>query len=139
MSEAPPGKPKTENAPEIVLRDNALRAAIWKVDGEYGPIYNTRISRYYKNDEGEIRETSSLRERDLLPAAELAAEAHRSIRDRKRENTQTRAEREAHGTESDHAWHDDELSRGDIQRERFKQERESKGTRREKPRDRAAR
>lgn len=139
MSEAPPGKQKTENAPEIVLRDNALRAAIWKVDGEYGPIYNTKISRYYKNDEGEIRETSSLRERDLLPAAELAAEAHRSIRDRKRENAQTRSERDQQPDQTNHDWHDDELSRGDIQRERFKQERESKGTRREKPRDRAAR
>tara|TARA_R110002094_G_scaffold99832_1_gene100092 strand:+ start:959 stop:1381 length:423 start_codon:yes stop_codon:yes gene_type:complete len=140
MSEAPNGKAKPENGPEIVLRDNSLRAAIWKVDGEYGPIFNTKISRYYKNDDGEIRETSSLRERDLLPAAELAAEAHRSIRDRKRDNTQTRAERETQGTESNHDWHDDEKSRADIKRERFKEERTpSRGTRREKPRDRAAR
>lgn len=139
MSEAPNGKAKPENAPEFVLRDNSLRAAIWKVDGEYGPIFNTKISRYYKNDDGEIRETSSLRERDLLPAAELAAEAHRSIRDRKRENAQTRSERDQQPDQINHDWHDDEKSRDEIQRERFKQKRETKGTRRTRPRDRTAR
>ena len=126
MNEGPPGKTnRSDNAPEIVLRDGALRAAAWKAEGEYGPQYNTKITRYYKDDDGDIRETSSMRERDLLPAAELASEMHRSVRDRKREHKQER-------------WHGDTKTRDEIKRERFKKDR-STGTRRPKPRDRTAR
>lgn len=117
------------NSPEIVLRDGALRAAAWRSDGEYGPQYNTKLSRYYKDDDGEIRETSSMRERDLLPAAELSAEMHREIRDRKREHKQEHRQEQ---------WHDDTKSRDEIKRERFSKDR-SAGKQRRKPRDRSAR
>ena len=77
--------------PAIDLRDGSLRAASWRSDGEYGPMFNTKITRTYSDDDGEFRETPYLREQDLLPAAELAHETHSQIKDRKREYMQSRA------------------------------------------------
>lgn len=81
------------NAPEIVKKDGALRAAAWREEGEYGSFYNTKLTRYYKDSEGEVRETSTLRERDLLPAAELTREIAREIKNRKQEQKRFRDER----------------------------------------------
>ena len=117
-------------APEIVLTDGALRAASWREEGEYGPFFNTRITRRYTNAEGDVRETTSLRERDLLPAAELTAQVHRSIRDRKRDLAQERKQSQSHDLDHTEDWHDEDMTRKDIQRERFKTERQSQGTRR---------
>jgi hypothetical protein len=119
-------KTSSQNAsPEIVLRDGPLRAAAWRSDGEYGPQYSTKLSRYYKGDDGGIRETSSMRERDLLPAAELSSEMHREIRDRKREHKQDRSQ-------------DGAGMRENTKRDQFNNER-ANGAQRRKPRDRSAR
>lgn len=128
MNDKTPNRKNTEggNAPEIVLRDGPLRAAAWRVNGEYGPQYNTKVTRYYKGDDGDIRETSTLRERDLLPAAELASEMHRVVRDRKREQKQERSQ-------------DGQAPREADERQRFKKERSGSTRQRRKPRDRSAR
>lgn len=76
--------------PEIDLKDGPLRAASWRKDGQYGPMFNTKITRSYTDDKGEFRETGYLREQDLLPAAELARETHQTIKDRKQEYEQSR-------------------------------------------------
>ena len=116
----------TENekgpAPDIVLNDGALRAAAWREEGEYGPFWNTKITRRYTNADGDVRETSSLRERDLLPASELTAEAYRNIRERKRELTQERNRDRAQSED----WHDEDKTRKEIKRDRFKQDRRSR-------------
>lgn len=80
----------TRDRPEIELKDGSLRAASWRKDGEYGPMFNTKITRFYTDDQGEFRETSYLREQDLLPAAELARESHNQIKERKRDYLQSR-------------------------------------------------
>ena len=137
MSEAPNGKAKPKNAPEIVLRDNALRAAAWKNNGESGPFFSTIITRYYKDRDGEIRETNILREQDLLPSAELAKELRQAIRDYKREHSQSQQQGKPDRHEEN--WHDEDKSRAEIKRDQFKQDRTEQGTRRGRPRDRAAR
>ena len=121
-------------APDIVLTDGSLRAASWREDGQYGPFYNTKITRRYTNADGEVRETSSLRERDLLPAAELTSEIRREILERKRDRahkqSQERTPSQSNQPEpEDHGedWHDEEMSRKDIKRERFKQDRRPRG------------
>lgn len=131
MSDAPQDRSnKQGQAPDIVLTDGALKAASWREDGEYGPFFNTKITRRYTDKEGDVRETSTLRERDLLPAAELAGEVHRTIREHKREHTQQRD----HTNTQDHAhsenWHDDTKTRKEVKRDRFKQDRSESGTRR---------
>lgn len=120
--------------PEFDLRDGALRAAVWRQEGEYGDMFNTRITRIYTADDGEIRETSTLREKDLLPAAQLASKVYDGIRDLKRDQ---KAECGEDRREAD--FHDEDKTRKDIQRERFKSERSGRGTRREKPPERGAR
>ena len=128
-------------SPDIVLTDGALRAASWREEGEYGPFYNTKITRRYTNADGEVRETSSLRERDLLPAAELTTEVHRTIRERKREQSQEKSRElsreETREYEQNEDWHDENKSRKDIKRERFKEERVSPGLRRKPSRNRS--
>ena len=123
-------------APEIVLNDGALRAASWREEGEYGPFYNTKITRRYTNADGEVRETSTLRERDLLPAAELAAEIRREIISRKREHSQSQDQSQGRAQESPGSedWHDDTMRRDEIKRERFKEDRQSRGQRPSRPR-----
>lgn len=76
--------------PVIDLKDGPLRAASWRKDGEYGPMFNTKITRTYADDQGRFHETGYLREQDLLPAAELARETHQAIKDRKQEYEQSR-------------------------------------------------
>ncbi|MEL6245006.1 MAG: hypothetical protein AAFQ85_06620 [Pseudomonadota bacterium] len=122
-------------APEIVLTDGALRAASWREEGEYGPFYNTKITRRFTNADGDVRETTSLRERDLLPAAELASEAHRTIRERKRERSQDRSQASTRAYEQSQDWQDEDMSRKDLQRQRFKDDRKGRGTRQSKPRN----
>ena len=129
---------ENENAPEIVLRDGALRSATWREDGEYGPMFNTRITKLYRDDEGQPRETSTLSSKDLLRAAELARETHYEVLERQRAHAlERKAER---GSEKDQNtdFFDEDMSRADIKRERFKGER-SQGTRRSPKRERSAR
>ncbi|MDJ0922852.1 MAG: hypothetical protein QNI84_17120 [Henriciella sp.] len=119
-------------APDIVLTDGALRAASWREDGEYGPFWNTKITRRYQNVDGDVRETSSLRERDLLPAAELTAEIRREILERKREHSQRRTH-EHMPSQSDapepedysEDWHDENMTEKDIRRKRFMDKRKA--------------
>ncbi len=132
---------RSENAPEFVLRDGNLRSATWRSEGKFGPLFNTRITKLYRDDEGNPRETSTLGSKDLLRAGELARETHQEVLKRQRERSQGRKPEER-GPESQRTmdWHDDDKSRADISRARFKEERtSSNGTRRDKSRDRVAR
>ena len=122
-------------APDIVLTDGALRSASWREDGKYGPFYNTKITRRYENAVGEGRETSSMRERDLLAVAALATETHGEILSRKRERSQDVSQDQAERGMQSEDWHDDAQSRKEIRRQRFKEERQSRGTRRTRQRD----
>ena len=119
--------------PDMILTDGALKAASWREDGEYGPYFNTRITRRYTNKEGEVRETNSLRERDLLPAAELAGEVRRSIVERKREQAQDRTQSNEPNKPHTEDWHDDTLTDREIRQQSFKQDRSQPGTRSKRP------
>lgn len=120
-------------APEIVLTDGPLKAAAWREEGEFGPFFNSKLTRRYSNGDGEVRETSSLRERDLLPAAELMGELHRTIRDRKRERSKDAPREQAGRSARSEDWHDEDTARKDLKRDRFKQDRRDEGTRRARP------
>jgi hypothetical protein len=139
MNNKPPGQ-KKENAPEFVLRDGSLRSATWRSEGEFGPLFNTRITKLYRDDEGNPQETSTLGSKDLLRVSELARETHYKVLARQRANAQERkTERVENQPELSEDWHDEDKSRAEIKRERFKQDRTAQGTRRGRPRDRAAR
>ena len=127
---------QNDNSPEFVLRDGNLRSATWRSEGEYGPMFNTKLTKIYRDEDGEFRETSTLNANDLLRVAELARETHQEVLGRQRDHSQER--RNERDDMQD--WHDEDKHRDEIKRERFKDERgSSKTQRRSKPRERKAR
>ncbi len=128
------------NAPEIDLRDAKLRSATWEEQGKYGPMYNTKITKMYRDGNGHIQETDVLSSQDLLRVSELALETHREVLERKRSRAlERKAERNNSRQKHSENFHDDEKSRSEIKRERFQEKRQSQGTRRSIFRERKAR
>lgn len=78
-------KTDTNRKPEDTLRDGALKATIWKNEGEKGPFYNATITKTYRDDRGEYRDTHSFSSNDLLRVSELSRKAHNRVLDLKRE------------------------------------------------------
>ena len=114
------------NAPDFVLRDGNLRSATWRAEGEFGPMYNTRITKTYRDEDGSFRETTTLSAKDLLRVSELARETHHEVLGRQREHAlERRAEQETGQVEEP----------SQAQRQRFKSERSGRGTRRSKSRE----
>ncbi len=113
-----------------------------EVRGNTAPLFNTRITKLYRDDQGKPQETSTLSAKDLLRVSELARETHQEIVARQREHRLERGQEQTKDVQPEFSedWHDDEKSRDDIQRERFKEERQpSRGTRRSQKRERQAR
>lgn len=74
------------NAPRDVLRDGALKASIWRNDGEKGPFYSASLSRTYRDQNGEPRETHSFAGNELLRVSELARKAYDRTQDLRRDD-----------------------------------------------------
>lgn len=132
------------NGPDIELRDGPLRSASWRNEGEHGAFYNTRMNRSYIDKEGQFKETTTMRERDLLPLAKLAEDTYRQIVNHKRDHAHDKglpksASQESDMQENADELHDENQSCGDIKREKFKTQRSSKGTSRSKFREPEAR
>lgn len=69
----PGSKPKN-------LREGVLNLAIWKNTTEKGHSYSSKLTRNYRDNEGQWQETPHLREKDQLPASNLFTRAHDFIR-----------------------------------------------------------
>lgn len=69
--------------PADTLRQGPLKATIWKNESENGPLFNTTISRTYQDKEGVWQETSTMREKDLLPMGELGRTAFQRVNELK--------------------------------------------------------
>lgn len=84
------------NRPADTLRDGSLKATIWRNDGENGTYHTVNLARTYKDDQGNLRDTSSFRAKDMLPLSELSRQAHYRAndlnRDAFREQRQSQAE-----------------------------------------------
>ena len=70
------------NAPVENLRDGRLQAAIWANTGaESKTFHSVTLTRSYKEEGGDWKETSQLDEADLLRAANLLTQAYNKIKD----------------------------------------------------------
>ena len=91
--------------PADVLRDTNLKASIWRNEGESGPYYATTFSRFYRDKDGEFRESQSFVAADLLKLSRLADKAYERTGELRREDReQARAtfrENRAKGAEQD--------------------------------------
>lgn len=78
----------TENEkklPAETLRDGAIKATIWKNEGEKGPWYSVEISRTYKKpDSEEFSDSNSYSGADLLKVSQLALKAYEHINELKK-------------------------------------------------------
>ena len=82
-SQSPPARPQesarqpelSRNAPVFTCRHRALKAAVWKNETETGPMYNTTLTRSYKDGE-QWRESGSFGYDDVLIVAELLRTCH---------------------------------------------------------------
>lgn len=78
------------NRPADTLRDGALKATIWKRQGESGDYYATDLARTYKDREGNLRDSRSFGSNDLLRVSELAKNAYHRTNELRREQAQER-------------------------------------------------
>lgn len=76
-----------DNAPRDVLRDGALKASIWRNEGENGPFYSASLARTYKDEgSGELRDSHSFAGNELLRVSELARKAYDRTQELRRED-----------------------------------------------------
>ena len=64
------------NTPAFKLRDGTITATAWANTSEKGVFYSVDISRSYKTDDGEWKETSSFSGNDALRASNLLTQAY---------------------------------------------------------------
>ena len=83
------------NAPAVTLRDGALKASIWRNEGEKGPWYQTKITRIYKDGTGNYHETPSFTGVELLRAARLAERAYDYIQELIEQNRKIKDQKDA--------------------------------------------
>lgn len=143
---------QAKKTPEKVWRDGNIKATMFRnegalrEDGSRTPdFFSTGVTKVYRDKDGEWRETHFLSGTENLKAEKLRGTAYRyeqHLRQKDRENTRNQLATDRKRVEEamrNEDFHDEDKSRADIKRERFKQERNSRGTRREKPRERKAR
>lgn len=70
----------SNNEPVAKLRDRGLTVTIWKNESEDGKsYYSANLSKSYKDDADEWKETNSLNADDMLRAANLLQQAYNKI------------------------------------------------------------
>lgn len=84
--------PQAKQRPVETLRDGLIRASIWERSSDKGSMFNTTLSRSYQDNEGNWKDTNSLRSRDNLPASELLRQSHSRINELKAERAAQRSE-----------------------------------------------
>ena len=82
---------RSGNVPVFTCRHRALKAAVWRNETETGPMFNTTVSRSYKDGET-WKESSSFGYDDLLIVAELLRSCYGFIsRETARQNEEAKA------------------------------------------------
>lgn len=70
---------ESKSKPVEEIRIGAIKAAIWRNDGEQGPRFNVSFQRIYRTNEGEWRSTDSFGRDDLLILGKVADAAHTRV------------------------------------------------------------
>jgi len=71
--------------PIDVVHDRAIKGSIWRNESEKGTYYTVTLSKTYKTNEGEYRDTHSIHENDFLRGAEVLRKAHERVINIRRE------------------------------------------------------
>ncbi len=73
------------NRPETTLRDGNLKATVWRQQGKDRDFFTTDLAKTYEDKDGNLKDSRSFGEKDLLGIAELARQAHNQVKDLRRE------------------------------------------------------
>ncbi len=80
------------NKPEFVVRDGALKATIWENRGEKRDYHTVTFAKTYEDPDGNLKDTNTFYQSELLRIAELGRETYGMINDLKRELAQSRGQ-----------------------------------------------
>lgn len=75
----------SDRKPDETLRDGALKAVIWRNEGESGPFYSVTLAKTYKDDRGQFQDTHSFSQGDLLRVSELSRQAYGRVNELRRD------------------------------------------------------
>jgi len=70
---------ETNNKPAATIRDGAISATIWKNQGEKGRFYSVRITRSWKDKDGNYHDSNDFSGTDLLIVSRLASRAYDTV------------------------------------------------------------
>lgn len=66
----------TNSKPVETIRDGAIKASIWRNQGEKGPFYSVRITRTYTDEAGTYHDSDRFSGSELLRVARIAGKAY---------------------------------------------------------------
>lgn len=75
----------SDRKPDETLRDGALKAVIWRNEGENGAFFSVTLAKTYKDDRGQYQDTHSFSSGDLLRVSELSRQAYGRVNELRRE------------------------------------------------------
>lgn len=115
------------NKPDLVVRDGSLKATVWNNRGDNGSYHTVAFAKTYEDKEGDLKDTQSFYQSDLLRIAELSRETYGKISDLRRDQNrdQNRAENQAQSQEPPRE-----------ERDAFREQRSSPAQTRDHPRER---
>ena len=79
----PPAEEKQR--PAETLREGPLKATIWRNESENDPYHSVTVPRTYKDRESNLKDTHSIRGKDLRGLSDLARRTHQDVSQRERE------------------------------------------------------
>ncbi|MEM7668469.1 MAG: hypothetical protein AAF317_04860 [Pseudomonadota bacterium] len=64
------------HAPVDVIRDGAIKATIWENQGQKGTYLSTTFAKTYEDQNGDLKDTNTFTQSELLRVSELARKAY---------------------------------------------------------------
>lgn len=86
----------SDRKPDETLRDGALKAVIWRNEGENGAFFSVTLAKTYKDDRGQYQDTHSFSAGDLLRVSELSRQAYGRVNELRRDLKPVQENDDAH-------------------------------------------
>ena len=80
------------NKPVHTVRHRSIKATIWRNETSNGPMYNVTVSRAFRDEGGEWKDSHSIGYDDLMNVAALMYEAHAYISELRAQENKARGQ-----------------------------------------------
>ena len=88
------------NSPVKKLEDYPYTASVWRNQSDKGPYYTVTVTRSFRDENGEYKNTHSIPSNDLLRVSELQRSAHQFVLELRREDRRENRNNLRRSTES---------------------------------------